>query len=188
MSLPRVARAELTSTETSASVWSMTIAPPEGRFTVRANAVSIWCSIWNRENSGGIVAVALDLVRRLRHHVAHELMRLLVDVVGVDQDLADVGSEVVADRADDERALLVDQERALAGLGGAVDRAPELEQVVQVPLQLGGAAADAGGAGDQAHALGVLELVEVFLQLLAVLALDPTETPPPRGLFGISTR
>ena len=52
MSLPRVARAELTSTETSASVWSMTIAPPEGRFTVRANAVSIWCSIWKRENSG----------------------------------------------------------------------------------------------------------------------------------------
>ena len=50
MSEPRVDRAELTSTETSASVWSMTIAPPDGRLTVRANAVSIWCSIWNRLN------------------------------------------------------------------------------------------------------------------------------------------
>ena len=52
MSQPRVARAELTSIETSASVWSMTIAPPDGSGTVREYAVSIWCSIWKRENSG----------------------------------------------------------------------------------------------------------------------------------------
>jgi hypothetical protein len=97
---------------------------------------------------------------------------LIEDVVGVDQDLADVRGEVVADRADHEARLLVDQERALARLGRAVDGVPELEHVVQVPLQLGGAAADAGGARDQAHALGVLELVEVLLQLFAVLALD----------------
>ena len=52
MSEPRVARAELTSTETSASVWSITMAPPDGSGTVRLYAVSIWCSIWKRENSG----------------------------------------------------------------------------------------------------------------------------------------
>jgi hypothetical protein len=33
MSAPRVARPELTSTETRASVWSITMAPPEGRLT-----------------------------------------------------------------------------------------------------------------------------------------------------------
>ena len=119
-----------------------------------------------------VVAVALDLVRRLGHHVGHELLGLVVDVVGVDQDLADVGGEVVADRANDQRAFLVDQERALARLGRAVDGAPQLEHVVQVPLQLGRRAADAGGAGDQAHAFRVFELVEVFLQFLAVFALD----------------
>ena len=36
MSLPRVARAELISMETSASVWSMTMEPPEGSFTSRS--------------------------------------------------------------------------------------------------------------------------------------------------------
>ena len=41
ISLPRVARPEFTSTETSASVWSITIAPPDGRRTSRANADSI---------------------------------------------------------------------------------------------------------------------------------------------------
>ncbi|MNT37749.1 hypothetical protein D3C72_1739040 [compost metagenome] len=35
MSPPLIARAEFTSMETSASVWSITMAPPEGRVTVR---------------------------------------------------------------------------------------------------------------------------------------------------------
>ena len=49
-----------------------------------------------------IVAVALDLVCRLGHHVGHELLRLLVESVGVDQDLTDIGREVVTDSANDE--------------------------------------------------------------------------------------
>ena len=36
MSPPLMARAELTSTDTKASVWSITMAPPEGSCTVRA--------------------------------------------------------------------------------------------------------------------------------------------------------
>ena len=119
-----------------------------------------------------VVTVALHAICRLRHHVVHELLRLIVDVVGVDQDLADVGGEVVADRADHQRRLLVDQERTLARLRSAVDGGPQLEHVVQVPLQLGGRAADARGAGDQAHALGVFQLLEVLLQLFAVFTLD----------------
>ena len=52
ISAPRVERAEFTSMETKASVWSITIAPPLGRLTERANAVSICCSICKRENKG----------------------------------------------------------------------------------------------------------------------------------------
>ena len=52
MSEPRVARAELMSTDTSASVWSMTMEPPEGRRTVWSKAPSIRLSIWYRLNSG----------------------------------------------------------------------------------------------------------------------------------------
>ena len=46
MSLPLVARAELMSIATSASVWSITREPPDGRRTSRRNADSIWDSIW----------------------------------------------------------------------------------------------------------------------------------------------
>ena len=61
----------------------------------------------------------------------------------------------------------------LEGRGrGVFDGAPQLEQVVEVPLQFFGAAADAGGARDDAHALRQLELVHRLAQFLAVLALD----------------
>ena len=46
MSAPRVARAELMSIDTSASVGSITTAPPDGSFTSWWKAVSIWVSIW----------------------------------------------------------------------------------------------------------------------------------------------
>ena len=47
-----------------------------------------------------VVAVALHAVRKLRHDVAHELLSLVIDVIGVDQDVADVVVEVIADGAD----------------------------------------------------------------------------------------
>ena len=120
-----------------------------------------------------VVAVAFDARGMLGHDVGHELLGLLIDVVGVDQDVADVVVEVIADGADHEARFLVDQERALGALGGAVDGGPELEQVVQVPLQFRRRAADAGGAGNDAHAVGVFELVERFLELGSVFAFDP---------------
>ena len=172
MSPPLVARAELTSIETSASVWSMTIAPPEGSAHLpRVGGLDLVLDLEAREQRD-VVLVELDAVDVGRHHVRHELLRLLVDRLGVDQDLADVGVEVVADRADDEARFLVDQERARLHLGGVLDRVPQLQQVVQVPLQLFGAAADARGAGDDAHALRDVELGDRVAQLVALLALD----------------
>ena len=41
-----VARAELISIETSASVWSIAMVPPDGRSSIRSCADSIWLSIW----------------------------------------------------------------------------------------------------------------------------------------------
>ena len=46
ISAPFVARAELMSIETRASVGSITTLPPDCSFTSRSKAVSIWLSIW----------------------------------------------------------------------------------------------------------------------------------------------
>ncbi len=119
-----------------------------------------------------VVPVALHAIDGGGHDVRHELLGLLVDVVRVDQDLADVRLEVVADGADDQAALLVDEEGALLAAGGALDGAPELHQVVEVPLQFLDAAADTGGAGNQAHAGGDFQLVHGIAQFGAIVALD----------------
>jgi len=108
--------------------------------------------------------------------VFHELARLEIHVVGVDQDLADVGLEVVANRADDETAFLVDQKGAALGARRAFDRLPQLQQIVQVPLQFLRTAADRGGAGDHAHADhahagGHFELIHDLAQFGAIVTL-----------------
>jgi hypothetical protein len=84
--------------------------------------------------------------------------------------------------------FLVDQEGALGALGGAVDGRPQFEQVVQVPLQFGRRAADAGGARDDGHAVRVFELVHGLLELGPVVAPRCAGSHRRRaGLFGIST-
>jgi hypothetical protein len=148
------------------------MAPPDGRLTWREiRRFDLVLDLEAREQRH-VVAVELDLVDVVRHHVRHELLRLLVDVVGVDQDFADVGREIVADGADHQAAFLIDQERAFLRGGGAVDGFPQAQQVVQVPLEFLGGAADAGGAGDQAHAFGDVELRQGVAQFVALLALD----------------
>ena len=131
-----------------------------------------------------VVVVALDAIHRARHHVRHELLRLFEDVVGVDQDFADLGVEVVADGADDQAGFLIDQEGAALCLGGAVDGGPQLLQIVEVPLQFFQRAADAGGAGDQAGAVGNHKLVHDFAQFLPVIALDAARNATATGIVG----
>ena len=119
------------------------------------------------------VVVAFDAGGMLGHDVRHELLRLFVDVIGVDQDVADVIVEIVADGANHQARFLVNQECAF-GFGGTVNCGPQLEQVVQVPLQFGGAAANAGGAGNDGHAVGVFQLIHGFFEFGAFVALDAT--------------
>ena len=133
---------------------------------------------------GGVVAVALHAGGMLGHDVRHELLRLFVDVVGIDEDVTDVVVEVVADRADHQARFLVDQEGALAALGGTIDGVPQFQQVVQVPLQFGGAAANASGAGNDGHAVGVFQLVHGFFELGAVFTLDAARHATATGVVG----
>src|SRR5690606_23630311 len=120
-----------------------------------------------------VVAVAFDALHVVRHHHAHERAGMVGDFVSVDEDLADLRREVVADGPDDQAGLKVDEDGRGVVAGGRVDGRPELHQVGQVPLELFDVAADAGGAGDDAHALGHFQLLHRVAQFLAVFAFDP---------------
>ena len=119
-----------------------------------------------------VIAVAFDAVLMLRHHMCHELAGLFVDVVGVEQNVADVVVEVVANGTNHQARFLINQESAFAALAGAFNRGPELDQVVQVPLQFRRAAANAGGARNDAGAGWVFQLVHGFFEFSPVIAFD----------------
>ena len=172
MSPPLVAFAELMSIAVSASVWSITIEPPDGRRTLAFERVlDLRFDLETREQRNGVL-VQLQLAQVLRHHLLHEIARVVVQLFAVDQDFADVVAQVVAQRADDQFGFLIDQERGRARLRRFVDRLPDLQQVIEVPLQFFGFAAHAGGADDQAHVVGQVEVIERFLEFGAIVAFD----------------
>ena len=130
------------------------------------------------------VFVELQLAQVLRHHRGHEVARLVVHLLGVHQDLADVGAQVVTQGADDQARFLVDQEGRGLGQRGVGDRLPDLQQVVQVPLQLVGGATHAGGADDHAHVVGNGQRVHGLFQGLAVVTLDAARDAAGGGRVG----
>ena len=51
--------------------------------------------------------IAFDLMQGVRHDITHELASLFIDVVGVDQDLTNVGGKIIANGADYETGFLI---------------------------------------------------------------------------------
>jgi len=129
-----------------------------------------------------LVLVQLQPVQVLRHHLLHELECAFVNLGIVDQDLADVLAQVIADRADHEIAFLVDQKRSGALLGRRADRIPEMNQVIEVPLELFGALSDARGPYDDGVILGDLKLRHGLPHLGALLPLDAARDASALGI------
>ena len=160
-----------------------------------------------------LLAVTLHAAHHVRHHVQHELTGLVIDFVRVDENLADLGLEVVADRADHKGAFLNDEEggrihaaellavhdgvrhvghHAVAVFvadefvfrsRGVADRVPELQEIVEIPLQLLDRAADAGRAGDNRHPLRELQLFDQVTQFLALFSFDTAGNSASAGVL-----
>ena len=104
--------------------------------------------------------------------MVHELVRLLVNIVGINQDIANFRVEIVAQRTHDQIAFLINQKSALACFARAINGIPQFDEVVQIPLQLFGGATNTSGTRDDAHAFGVVELVHRLFELGAVVTLN----------------
>ena len=133
---------------------------------------------------GDIVSVALNALCHVRHDMQHELPGLLVDVIGVDEYLANIWMEVVTNGSDDEARFLVDQVGTGLKVAGVVHCLPELKQIVQVPLQFADRATNARRTGNHAHAGGQLQLVHNLFEFLAILALNSARHAPAPGVVG----
>ena len=77
-----------------------------------------------------IIAIALDAMHHVGHHMAHELMSLFVNTIGIDQDFTDVWLEIISNGADHQRRFLINQECAWGRLACTFNRTPELHQII----------------------------------------------------------
>ena len=137
-----------------------------------------------------VVAVMFNQRDFIRHDDRHEMHGLFVDVSGINKNFADFVVEVIANCAYHQITFEVDQEwgrvqpfglacvsRAFGGFfvlrfGRAIDGFPQLHQVIQIPFQFFGFAADGSGTCNHAHPARDFELIDDVAQLAAIFALD----------------
>ena len=153
---------------TRASVWSMTIEPPpRERHLALVDLGDLLFELVLVEQRL-LAFVELQPADVARHDDLQELLGPLVGVRLVDVDRVDVAGEDVADRADDHVAFFVDVDRRRVLLDPADDHLPQPQQVGQVAREFLLGAVDAGGADDEAEALGRIELAQDVAEAAAV--------------------
>ena len=128
------------------------------------------------------VFVELDALLVLRHHRVDELVGLVERLLAVDEHLADVAPQAIANGAHDDVVLLIQQGGRLHALGGLADGGVQLQQIVQVPLQVLGGAPDAGGAHDHRHAFRHVQVRHRLAQRVSVLAFDAARNAAGAGI------
>lgn len=119
------------------------------------------------EDRDGVLVID-DLALGAAGDLADVFLRALEVVLVVDEHAVDVLGEEVADGALDDVGLLVEAGGGAVGLHLALDLLPLGEEEVQVADEVTGLLALAGGADDDAHALGNGELVDEGLEALAL--------------------
>ena len=131
-----------------------------------------------------VILVALNPGCEIGHDMKHELLSLVVNVIGINKDFANIGLKVIADGADNQTGLLVN--KVGTGLKGAgiVNGLPELQKVIKVPLQFSRRATNARCAGNNAHARRKLKLVHGIFKLLPVFTLDAARYATAPGIVG----
>ena len=134
---PRTEPPEFTSIAVSASVPSMTMLPPDAqRDAALEDRLDLRLDVEGGEDRL-LAAVAAQHLLLARHDVVQELARALVDVLVVDVDLVDVGGEEVADGAQHDVVLAVDQRRRALVARRLEHALPQALQIGEIARQLG---------------------------------------------------
>ena len=157
---------------TSASVWLMTIDPPDFSQTLLFSALSI--SAWTPYSSkiGNGFVVQLHLRREVRQDALDELEHALVFLRVVDPDRLELVGQQIAQQLADEALLAVDDRRRARRLALLADLGPDRVERVEVADDVFLRPAGGGGADDDAagEAVRLAELADDAAQARALLA------------------
>ena len=119
------------------------------------------------EEWNGLI-VELHPLAIVRHDLINEAAGFVVGGLVVDGQFANVLAEIVPNGAQNEVVLRIEQLGCAGGFAGIKNGLPQIQQVVEVPLQFLRASADASGAYDDAHAGRDVEFRQGLAQIAAV--------------------
>src|SRR5580658_274499 len=115
-----------------------------------------------------LFGVELDAAHERRREAIQEAHDAFVVGFGVDPDGREVGADLIAQDAFDEREIVIDERRRLGAVGALLDLVPEMNQEAQIGAELFVRCAFSRGADDEA-ARGFAALVnENALEALAL--------------------
>ena len=159
----------LMSMATSASVWLMTIDPPT--LEPDLGAQRLRDLVLNAEvlEERRLLGVELDAPHQRGRKAVEEAHDALVVGLGVDPDVGEVGADLVAQDALDERQVVVDEGRRLGGFRALLDVVPKIHQEAQVGAELFFRRAFGGGAHDESARCLAALVQQNPLQAMALL-------------------
>ena len=96
----------------------------------------------------------------MRHDLFHEFFRFVVGLFVVDQDLADIVGQIVAECPNNRIALAINQKRRRASNHDFLNGFPDGKEIFDIPFEFFGTAINACRPQDYAHSLGNIDLMQ----------------------------
>ena len=131
---------------------------------------------WNR------IAVCIQFRRIVRHDLRDKCRGFSIGGVTFNQHLANISPKIVSDGSQYRAVFLVQQGRSGLIVFGGLNGLPDLQQIVQIPIQFFGASTDTGGSNDNAHAFRNFHLRHGATQLISLFAFNATRDSASPGV------
>ncbi len=130
-----------------------------------------------------VLLIELHAIHVVRHHMSHELLCLIKYFLVIDQNLTDILGKIIANSANDQARVLINEEAAVLLLRSRVDGCPQLGEVLKIPVELLCASANSRGTSDDAHSAWNLEISHCVPKLCAFLPLDTSRNSATSRVF-----
>ena len=153
-------------------------------YRMRKRGLDLRFDLEAREQRYGVF-VKLQLLEVVRHGLLHVLGCFLERRLVVDQDLADIVRQVVAQGAYHRVALAINEEWRRPLEYDIENCRPDREKVFEVPGEFFGTAIDSGGAQDDAHAIRYFYVVERLAREVAVVSRNASRYAAGARLVGL---
>ncbi len=116
------------------------------------------------------------------HYLSDKALCLFKRFFAINQEFANIASEVIAYRSQNDAVFLIQKRRCALAFSCSVNRLPELREIVEVPAHLIFATSHTRGAHDNTHTVWNFECRKCCSQCVSIFAFDASRDSPSSGI------